>query len=411
MRTNPWRPFIRMLAAGVVLLTAVAARADVIDDWTDEADGIAADKRLQAPAYSRVLAFMHVGMFEAVNAIDRRYAPYALDLIADRQTSRDAAIAAAAAEMLAAEFPDQAPALEARLAKFLATLATGPARDRGVLLGRRAAAGLRERRLPDGSELEETYRPVTSPGVYVPTTPAAGSTVAQFKPWVIASASEFRPGPPPALTSATWTRDLNEIRQMGSVASTMRSPNQTDVARFWLLTGPRTWNPLVQQVLAASQLDLTDRARVRALVSMAAADSFIAVFDAKYTYNLWRPVTAIRNADLTGNPTTPREAGWLPLGETPMHPEYPCAHCISSAAVAAVLRGMVGDSIPPVTLTSPTAPGVPRHFTRLADYEEEVSNARVWAGFHYRFSTLVARDMGRKIGERTLATQLKPRGH
>jgi len=409
MRTNPWRPFIRMLAAGVVMLAAVAARADVIDDWTDEADGIAADKRLQAPAYSRVLAFMHVGMFEAVNAIDRRYAPYVLDLIADRQTSRDAAIAAAGAATLAAEFPDQAPALEARLAKFLATLETGPARDRGVLLGRRAAADLRERRLPDGSELAETYRPVTAPGVYVPTTSVAGSTVGQCKPWVLASPAEFRPGPPPGLTSPTWTRDFNEIRQMGAFASTMRSPEQTDVARFWLLTGPRTWNPLVQQVLAASKLDLTDRARVRALVSMAAADSFIAVFDAKYTYNLWRPVTAVRNADMTGNPATPREAAWLPLGETPMHPEYPCAHCISSAAVAAVLRGVGGESIPPVTLTSPTAPGVPRHFTRLSDYEEEVSNARVWAGFHYRFSTEVARDMGRKIGERTLATQLKPR--
>ena len=287
----------------------------------------------------------------------------------------------------------------------------GPARDRGVLIGRRAAADLRERRLPDGSELVETYRPVTAPGVYVPTSPVAGVTVALCKPWVIASPSEFRPAPPPALTSPTWTRDLNEIRQMGSVASTMRSPGQTDVARFWFLTGPRTWNPLVQQVLAASKLDLTDRARVRALVSMAAADSFIAVFDAKYTYNLWRPVTAVRNADMTGNPATPREAGWLPLGETPMHPEYPCAHCISSAAVAAVLRGVVGETIAPVTLTSPTAPGVPRHFTRLVDYEEEVSNARIWAGFHYRFSTEVARDMGRKIGERTLATQLKPRAH
>lgn len=409
MRTNPGWRVVRALAAGAFMLLAGAARADVIDDWTDQADGIAAEKRLPPPAYARVLAFMHVGMFEAVNAIDRRYAPYALDLIADRRTSREAAIAAAAEATLAAEFPDQAPALEARLAKFLETLEIGPAHERGVLLGRRAAADLRERRLPDGSEIVETYRPVTAPGVYVPTAAVASATLGQSKPWVIASPSEFRPGPPPGLTSETWTRDLNEIRQMGSATSTMRSPTQTEVARFWFLTGPRTWNPLVQQVLAATKLDLTDRARVRALVSMAAADSFIAVFDAKYTYNLWRPVTAVRNADMTGNPATPREAGWLPLGETPMHPEYPCAHCISSAAVAAVLRGVVGEAIPPVTLTSPTAPGLPRHFSRLTDYEEEVSNARVWAGFHYRFSTEVARDMGRKIGERTLATQLKPR--
>jgi hypothetical protein len=399
----------RTRAAALLVLAAMTARADVIDDWTDQADAIAAEKRLQPPGYARVLAFMHVSMFEAVNAIDRRYVPYALDLIADRRTSREAAIAAAGYAVLLAEFPDQTRALDERLAKTLEAVEAGPARDRGLLLGRRAATDLRERRLPDGSEIAETYRPVTAPGVYVPTAPVAASTIPQCKPWVIASAAEFRPGPPPALNSETWTRDFNEIRQMGALASTGRSPDQTDIAHFWLLTGPRTWNPLVQQALAASKLDLTDRARARALVSMAAADAFIAVFDAKYTYNLWRPVTAVRNADLTGNPATPREAGWLPLGETPMHPEYPCAHCISSAAVAAVLRGVLGESLPSVTLTSPTAPGLSRHFTRLIDYEEEVSNARVWAGFHYRFSTEVGRDMGRKIGERTLATQLKRR--
>jgi hypothetical protein len=410
MRPNPRRaPAFRILAAGLLSAVALAVRADVIDDWTDQADAIAAEKKLPAPAYSRVLALMHVSMFEAVNAIDRRYVPYALDLVADRRTSREAAIAVAGHDALAAEFPDAMQTLDARLARLLETVEAGPARDRGVLLGRRAAADLRARRLPDGSEIAETYRPVTAPGVYVPTAGVAGSTVALCKPWALASAAEFRPGPPPALTSDTWTRDLTEIRQLGGIASTMRSPDQTDVARFWFLTGPRTWNPLVQQALAASKLDLTDRARVHALVSMAAADAFIAVFDAKYTYNLWRPVTAIRNADLTGNPATPRDAAWVPLGETPMHPEYPCAHCISSAAVAAVLRAELGEELPAVTLTSPTAPGIARHFTRLADYEEEVSNARVWAGFHYRFSTVVARDMGRKIGERTVATQLKRR--
>jgi hypothetical protein len=247
--------------------------------------------------------------------------------------------------------------------------------------------------------------------MYVPTTSVAASTIGQFRPWVTQSASQFRPAPPPSLTSETWTRDLNEIRVLGGITSTARSAEQTDVARFWFQNGPPTWNPLVQQVLDASKLDLTDRARVHALVSMAAMDAFIAVFDAKYHYNLWRPVTAIRNADMSGNAATPREAGWLPLGETPMHPEYPCAHCISSSAVAAVLRGALGETIPTVSLTSPTAPGVTRRFTTLPAYVEEVSNARVWAGFHYRFSTETGRDMGRRIGELTLATQLRPRRH
>jgi hypothetical protein len=140
---------------------------------------------------------------------------------------------------------------------------------------------------------------------------------------------------------------------------------------------------------------------------MAAADSFIAVFEAKHHYNFWRPVTAIRNADRTGNDATPRDAGWLPLGETPLHPEYPCAHCISSAAVAAVLIGLVGDDVGTITVTNSVA-GVTRQWTRLSEYRDEVSNARVWAGFHYRFSTEVAKDMGRRIGELTLATQLLP---
>src|ERR1044071_7942815 len=150
-------------------MCVVDARADVLDDWTDQVDAIAADRKLPPPLHARLLALVHVSMFEAVNAIERRYAPYALDLVADRKTSREAAIAAAGHAALAAEFPDQVKALDARLAQSLAVVETGPARDRGVLLGRRAAADLRERRMPDGTEIAETYRPVTAPGLYVPT--------------------------------------------------------------------------------------------------------------------------------------------------------------------------------------------------------------------------------------------------
>src|SRR5262249_30866837 len=161
--------------------------------------------------------------------------------------------------------------------------------------------------------------------------------------------------------------------------------DQTIAARFWFLTGARTYNPLIHQVVQAKGMDLVDSARLFALVSMAGIDAYIAVFDAKYAYNFWRPVTAIRNADQTGNVATPREASWLPLGETPMHPEYPCAHCITSGAVAAVLEAVVGDSIGEMSLTSPTARNVTRNWTRFKDYSDEVSNARIWAGFHYRF--------------------------
>ena len=178
------------------------------------------------------------------------------------------------------------------------------------------------------------------------------------------------------------------------------------MGRFWFQVGARTYNPIVRQAAMAKGLDLVDCARLFALTSMAGNDAIVAVFDAKYHYNFWRPVTAIRNADLTGNSGTPRDQSWLPLGETPMHPEYPCAHCISSAAVGAVLQDVVGNEFGEFSLTSPTAPGVTRKWMRVQDYSDEVSNARIYAGFHYRFSTEVGKEMGRKIGELTVATQL-----
>jgi hypothetical protein len=398
------RPRAAALAL-VGTLTAMGARADVVMDWNSRAEEVVTEKRLPPPVQARALALMHVSMFEAINAIERRYRPYRLELIADRNTSREAAAASAAFSILTALFPDQRPALEAELAQDLAPVAAGPAKERAIILGRKAAADLLALHADDGTSPDD-YRPFTQAGVYVPTQSVAGYLVRTFKPWVMTSAAQFRPAPPPALTSETWTRDVNEIREFGALHSPVRSEEQTTVGKFWFLTGARTYNPIIRQVVLARKLNLLDCARVYALTSMAVADSFIAVFDAKYQYNFWRPVTAIRNADLSQNPATPRDATWQPLGETPMHPEYPCAHCISASAVATTLRALLGDEVGEITLTSSTAPGVTRRWTRLADYVDEVSNARVWAGFHYRFSTEAAREMGRKIGELTVSTQL-----
>jgi hypothetical protein len=163
----------------------------------------------------------------------------------------------------------------------------------------------------------------------------------------------------------------------------------------------------VRQLAEHKKLDITDNARLFALVAMATSDAFIAVFDGKYHFNFWRPLTAIRNADLSENNATPRDASWVPLGDTPMHPEYPCAHCITSGAAATVLQGFFGNEIPEVAMTSATAPGVTRRWNRLSDYSDEVAMARIYAGFHYRFSTKVGQDMGRKIAELVVATQLR----
>jgi hypothetical protein len=344
-----------------------------------------------------------------LNAIDRRYVSYQLDLVADRHTSREAAAAAAGHAVLATLYPDQRPGLDVFLAEQLSVIGAGDSKERGLILGRKAAALLLELRSHDGWDTPDTYRPVTQPGVYVTTAPVMSPNVGHWSPWVLDSAAQFRPGPPPPLNSASWARDFNEIRTVGARDSTTRSADQTTAAKFWFLTGARTWNPLVARIAGHRRMDLLDCARLFALTSMAGMDAFIAVFDAKYHYNFWRPVTAVRNADITGNPATARDAGWMPLGETPMHPEYPCAHCITSTAVAVVLQGVVGDDLGEISMTSPTAPGVTRRWATLQEYAAEVSNARIWAGFHYRFSTDAAQEMGRKIGELTLATQLKPR--
>jgi hypothetical protein len=405
--TAPTMRLLLLSGAFATALFAEPARSDVITDWNAKADAIAAEKQVPPIPHSRALSMLHVAMFEAVNAIERRYATYKLNLSADRATSKEAAAASAAYDILLGVYPDHKAALDATLAASLSGIAETEAKSKGIELGKKAAAGVVALRANDGINTPENYRPHAKAGVYVPTTVPAFSTAAALTPWVMTTGSQFRPGPPPALDSETWTKDLNEIREIGSRNSSKRTADQTTAGRFWFLVGARTYNPIVRQVAVAKNMDVVDCARLFALTSMAGTDALIAVFDAKYTHNLWRPVTAIRNADLTLNQATPRDESWLPLGDTPMHPEYPCAHCITSAAISAVLQNVVGNDIGEFSLTSVTAPGVTRKWTRLQDYSDEVSNARIWAGFHYRFSTEVGKDMGKKIGELTVATQLR----
>ncbi|MBH5389034.1 vanadium-dependent haloperoxidase [Bradyrhizobium sp. CNPSo 4019] len=397
-------PFLIVATLAVCIGTA---RADVIMDWNAKADAIAAEKKVLPVPQARTMSMLHVAMFEAVNAIDRRYTPYKLDLVADRSTSKEAAASTAAYNILLTIYPDQKAALDAALIASLSGIPDTEGKANGIELGKMAASGVIALRRDDGSDVQETYRPYTAPGAYVPTVVPIGTTAGRMFPWVMTSVSQFRPAPPPTLDSETWTRDVNEIRELGARNSTTRTAEQTAIGRVWFLVGPPSFNPIVRQVALAKQLDVVDCSRLFALTEIAANDAIVAVLDAKYHYNFWRPVTAIRNADITHNPMTPREPSWLPLGETPMHPEYPCAHCIVSAAVSTVLRSITGDEVGELTMTSPTAPGVTRKWTKLQDYSDEVANARIYAGFHYRFSTEVGKDMGRKIGDLTVGTQLR----
>jgi len=300
-------------------------------------------------------------------------------------------------------FPDQKAALDTSYADSLAHIPDGSGKAGGIAVGESVALKILALRAADGADAANSYRPKTTPGEYVVTTLPVASQWGNVTPWIMERGTQFRPAPPPQLTSAEWARDYNEIKDVGGKKSTQRTREQTDVARFWTITGPQSWDVIVRQWAAAPERTLGQNARLFALVEMAAADAYIAVFDAKYTFNFWRPITAIRNGDIDGNDATVREPDWEPLVDTPLHPEYPCAHCITSAAAATVLQSEFGKGlIPVVTMTSPTAPGVERKWTSIQDWADEVSEARICGGLHYRNSTVVGKSMGRQIGELTV---------
>jgi membrane-associated phospholipid phosphatase len=225
----------------------------------------------------------------------------------------------------------------------------------------------------------------------------------------MASPSQFRPGPPPALSSELWARDYRETAELGGKASTQRTPAQSEIAKFWEFSLPSIYDGVVRSVAGAPGRSPLQNARLFAAVAQAMDDAMIAVFDAKYHYNLWRPATAIRNGDLDGNEATARDAGWSPLIDNPMHPEYPSGHSILAGTVATILRAEVGPKFTPLLATSsPSAKGATRQWTDVDAFVQEVSAARIYGGLHYRFSTRVAEAMGQQIGSLAVARHLTP---
>ena len=398
MSTHRNRPSLALMLLSSALF-ATSARADVITDWNTVAlDAVIAAREGQ-PAQARSVTMVHVAMFEAINAIEQRYKPYLGKVPPSPDASPEAAAAAAARGILTQLYPSQNGSFDKALAATLAPIPDGDAKASGLSLGERVAQEVYSARAAEIGTSPNAYRPITTAGIYVPTTLPVASEAAKFKPWLMQSPAQFRPAAPIALESEEWARDYNEIKELGGKQSSKRTSEQTGVAQFWIITGPPAWNPVIRALAATKKLSVIDNARLFALAHMAGADAYIAVFDAKYAYNFWRPMTAIRNGDIDSNPATSRDATWMPLIDTPMHPEYPCAHCITATAVATVLESEFGSGpIGPITMTSPTAPGVTRTWNRIQDYVTDVSNARIWAGVHYRFSTEVGDAMGRKIG-------------
>jgi PAP2 superfamily len=387
--------------APILVLTGLGGpvSADVITDWNEKAVAFVTKHRMLPPQAERVVASVHVAMFDAVNSVERRYRPYRLAVTTAKETSKEAAAAAAAGTVLVGLHPGETEELNSLMAAYLATMPQSPAKSDGIKVGQEVAAKIVAERRRDGSDAPDAYRPKAKPGVYVPTPITASSMWPNVTPFAMNSPSQFRPVPPIPLKGEEWAADYNEIKNLGSKNSAKRTARQTEDGHFWLITGPASYYSIVRQLVTAKKMDVVDSARFMALTSTAAADAYIAVFDAKYHYDFWRPITAVRNGDIDDNPATEVDATWQPIDNTPMHPEYPCAHCITSAAVAAVIEAVLGSAdIPEVAMTSPTAPGATHRWTNVWTYADEVAMARIYAGFHYRFSTRVGQDMGRKIG-------------
>jgi hypothetical protein len=400
----------RLLVVSVVLcLGTIAARADVVTDWNDKAVAFAVSRNMGPPPAERIMAMTHLAMFDAVNSIERKYRPYLMQLTVPATASKEAAAAAAAGTVLAGVDPRGPAEMKAALTTYLASIPDSANKAEGVKLGETVAAKYLEARANDGASAPDTYRPRTTPGVYVPTAPVAVPQWAGVKPFALTSASQFRPAAPIALDSEEWAANYNEVKDLGGRNSTKRSARQTEDARFWLAIDGRIYYPVITAIVAAKKPDVIDSARLFALAAAARADALIAVFDAKYQYEFWRPVTAIRNGDLDGNAATERDVAWQSIAAAPMHPEYPCAHCISSASLAGVVQTVFGTAeMPEVSIESPTLPGVVHRWTDVRAYTDEVSQARILAGFHYRFSTTVGQDMGYKVGEYVVKNFMQP---
>jgi hypothetical protein len=406
-RTKKHR-WMTLLLIATSWLAGSLAEADVVTDWNITAGDIAVAAKLPPPPTYRIMALVQSAVYEAVNAITKRYPPDRVTLDAAPGASVDAAVAEANRATLLQLVPSQQTAIDNAYQAALSAIPAGQAKTAGLAVGEKAAAAILAWGAVDGAATGETYRPHTTAGVYVPTVIPVVSQWPQRKPWLMTNPAQFRPGPPPALTSEVWAHDYNEIQALGSKNSTSRTAEQTAIARFWEATMPPIYHGIVRSVATIAGREVTQNARLFAAVTQATDDALIAVLDAKYHYHFWRPVTAIRNGDIDGNDATEREPSWTPFIDTPMHPEYPCAHCIVSGAVGTVLQAEIGTSpMPTLTTTSVTAQGAARSWSTIDDFMQEVAQARIYDGVHYRNSTEVGTAMGKQIGALAVAKYLR----
>ena len=445
MKTPTTRQSINVVAFFALFTSLIAAPAsgDAVTVWNANA-GEAATAACIAPLAnplheSRIYAMMHVAIHDALNAIDRRSRPYAFDVQAEAGASPDAAVAAAARDVLVAliaqlplELLTQAcidagvASAEAAYTAALLAIPDNEAKTQGIAVGQAAAAAILDMRAEDGAVgpfLNFACPQETNPGEYqcTPGTPFIAFQVWEnVTPFVLRHSSQFRPGPPYAVTMKKYTADFNEVKSLGGddvTTPSSRTADQTQIALFWYESSPLKWNRIARTVSAGQGLTMWENARLFGLLNMALADGYIAMVDTKNHYNYWRPITAIRAADTDNNPDTTADPTWTPLRQTPANQDYASGHSIEGGAGAEVLKQFFGTDeisfmdcgtvLPAGSTCSDPTPTF-RWYTSFSQAADENAYSRILIGFHFRKSVEQGTEYGRKIGQRAANLYLRP---
>jgi hypothetical protein len=375
-------------------------RGHAVADWSLIAQNAIVVVGRRFPGEAAVyMGIVHATIYDAVVAIKGGYQPYAITPIVPPNTSVDAAVATAAHRVLVGRFPDQQGSLDDVYLAYLNGIPDSTAKTNGILVGEEVGIGMLLLRANDGLDSVVPYfqRP-PGPGVYEPTAPAPplGTRMPRVRPLALEYASQFRPAGPPALRSREYARDFDEVKILGRLASSVRSAEQTAVARFWTDHDVPQWNRNLLRLADAGGLTAIETARMLAMAHVAGGDAMIGCFDAKYHYLSWRPIHAIHRADTDGNSHTVPDPTWQPLLPTPNHPEYPSAHACHTTAIAEALESFFGPGRLRFSIDS-VVTGETRYYKRFREVAEEVNNARVWAGFHFRYSQEDGSRLARKV--------------
>jgi hypothetical protein len=390
------------LVAAIVAVVAVAvaspARADTVTEWNLNATSAIFVTAGQPPQLSVPhLAMVHGAVYDAVNAIDGGRDGYLISSrLATPSDSKEAAAATAAYRVLLSIVPGQQAVFDAQYAASLAGIADGSSKTRGIAVGEAAAAAMKAARTDDGRFGAFRFAVGSAPGVWRPVLPAfvndPNAWLKDLRPFLIESSSQFRSKGPLPLASRKYAREYAEVKSLGSLTSTTRTADQTLAARYWAENPPATWSRIFRTLSAQQGLSVTENARLFAMLYMTAADALISVWDDKAHTSFWRPITAIREADTDGNPATEPDAAWLPLIANPPYPEHPSGHTGLSGSIVATLQEFFGTD--KIAWTDTNTAGLTRSFTRSSHAIEEIVDARIWSGIHFR----TADEQGARIG-------------